>query len=165
MGDDPFARIQPVQHLPQPVELDLVVGHFIEGLPVQQVDGVVVGEHIEEQGTRPLQMPVLHRLPRVASKDEAGNHGDVPELAPGQFGPIDRRLEVIHEVGGVIMGDDATRSVLNEYCQSWEVDNLFVTDGGCFVSNADKNPTLSIMAIAWRASEYIVEQLGQGSIG
>ena len=78
---------------------------------------------------------------------------------------IARPGQIIHEVGGVIMGADATRSVLNEYCQSWEVDNLFVTDGGCFVSNADKNPTLSIMAIAWRASDYIVEQLGQGSIG
>lgn len=78
---------------------------------------------------------------------------------------IARPGQIIHEVGGVIMGDDPSRSVLNEFCQSWEVDNLFVTDGGCFVSNADKNPTLSIMAIAWRASEYIVEQLAQGSIG
>lgn len=67
--------------------------------------------------------------------------------------------EIIHEVGGVMMGDDPGRSVLNQFCQSWEVDNLFVTDGGCFVSNADKNPTLSIMALAWRASDYIVEQL------
>ena len=48
--------------------------------------------------------------------------------APGQ---------IIHEVGGVIMGEDPNRSVLNEFCQSWEVDNLFVTDGGCFVSNAE----------------------------
>ena len=71
---------------------------------------------------------------------------------------------IIHEVGGVIMGEDPGRSVLNEYCQSWEVDNLFVTDGGCFVSNADKNPTLSIMAIAWRASDYIVEQLASRSL-
>ena len=67
--------------------------------------------------------------------------------------------QIIHEVGGVIMGDDPSVSVLNQFCQSWEVDNLFVTDGGCFVSNADKNPTLSIMALAWRASDYIVEQL------
>ena len=78
---------------------------------------------------------------------------------------IARPGQIIHEVGGVIMGDDPNRSVLNEFCQSWEVDNLFVTDGGCFVSNADKNPTLSIMAIAWRASDYIVEQLAQGGIG
>ena len=76
--------------------------------------------------------------------------------APGQ---------IIHEVGGVMMGADAQRSALNQYCQSWEVDNLFVPDGGCFVSNADKNPTLSIMAIAWRASDYIVEQLASRSLG
>jgi choline dehydrogenase-like flavoprotein len=76
--------------------------------------------------------------------------------APGQ---------IIHEVGGVIMGADPRRSVLNQYCQSWEVENLFVPDGGCFVSNADKNPTLSIMAIAWRASDYIVQQLASGSLG
>ena len=72
--------------------------------------------------------------------------------------------EIIHEVGGVIMGSDPSRSVLNEFCQSWEVDNLFVTDGGCFVSNADKNPTLSIMAIAWRASDYIVGQMSQRNL-
>ncbi|MDT8369626.1 MAG: GMC family oxidoreductase [Longimicrobiales bacterium] len=74
--------------------------------------------------------------------------------APGQ---------IIHEVGGVIMGDNPRTSVLNEFCQSWEVDNLFVTDGGAFVSNADKNPTLSIMAVAWRASDYIVDELRRGS--
>ncbi len=78
---------------------------------------------------------------------------------------IARPGQIIHEVGGAIMGSDARRSVLNQYCQSWEVDNLFVTDGACFVSNADKNPTLSIMAIAWRASEYLVEQLTTRSIG
>jgi len=74
--------------------------------------------------------------------------------APGQ---------IIHEVGGAIMGSDPTRSVLNQYCQSWEVSNLFVTDGAGFVSNADKNPTLSIMAIAWRASDYLIKQLNQGT--
>lgn len=73
--------------------------------------------------------------------------------------------QIIHEVGGVMMGADPSRSVLNSFCQSWEVDNLFVTDGGCFVSNADKNPTLSIMAIAWRAVDYLVDELQRGSIG
>ena len=71
---------------------------------------------------------------------------------------------IIHEVGGVMMGDDPGTSVLNQFCQSWEVDNLFVTDGGPFVSNADKNPTLSILALAWRASDYIVEQLRTRSL-
>ena len=73
--------------------------------------------------------------------------------------------DIIHEVGGACMGDDPSSSVLNSFCQSWEVDNLFVTDGGCFLSNADKNPTLSIMAVAWRATDYLVNELQRGSIG
>ena len=71
---------------------------------------------------------------------------------------------IIHEVGGARMGADPSESVVNEFCQSWEVDNLFVTDGACFVSNADKNPTLSIMAVAWRASEYIASEMTARSI-
>ena len=72
--------------------------------------------------------------------------------------------EIIHEVGGAIMGSDPAKSVVNQYCQSHEVPNLFVTDGACFVSNADKNPTLSIMAIAWRGTEYLVEQAKSGGL-
>jgi choline dehydrogenase-like flavoprotein len=63
------------------------------------------------------------------------------------------------------MGDDPSMSVLNSFCQSWEVDNLFVTDGGSFLSNADKNPTLSIMSVAWRATDYLVDELQRGSLG
>lgn len=76
-------------------------------------------------------------------------------LAPGQ---------IIHEVGAVRMGDDPQSSVLNQYCQSWEVPNLFCMDGGPFVSNADKNPTLSIMSIAWRSCDWLADQLGQGNL-
>ena len=67
--------------------------------------------------------------------------------------------EIIHEVGGARMGDNPTTSVLNQYCQSWQVPNLFVTDGAGFVSNADKNPTLSIMANAWRSADYLVQEM------
>ena len=41
----------------------------------------------------------------------------------------------------------------------WQVPNLFVTDGAAFVSNADKNPTLSIMANAWRSADYLVQEM------
>jgi choline dehydrogenase-like flavoprotein len=63
------------------------------------------------------------------------------------------------------MGDDPRTSVLNQYGQSWDTKNLFVTDGASFVSNADKNPTLSILALAWRATDYILEQLRTREIG
>ena len=67
--------------------------------------------------------------------------------------------EVIHEVGTTKMGDDPHTSVLNAYCQAWDCRNLFVTDGAPFASNADKNPTLTILALAWRTSEYIADQV------
>jgi choline dehydrogenase-like flavoprotein len=72
--------------------------------------------------------------------------------------------KIIHEVGGTIMGAEAKKSVTNQWCQTWDVKNLFVTDGGPFCSNADKNPTLTIMAIAWRASDYLLDQLKKGNL-
>jgi choline dehydrogenase-like flavoprotein len=39
-----------------------------------------------------------------------------------------------------------------------DVDNVFVVDAGPFVSQADKNPTWTIMALAWRASDHIVSE-------
>ena len=71
---------------------------------------------------------------------------------------------IIHEVGTVRMGDDPRTSALNGFCQSHDADNLFVCDGGSFVSNPDKNPTLTINALAWRASEYLAEELRQGNV-
>jgi choline dehydrogenase-like flavoprotein len=66
---------------------------------------------------------------------------------------------IIHEVGGAIMGSDPKTSVTNPWGQTWDVNNLFLNDGAVFASNADKNPTLTIMALAWRASDHILERM------
>jgi choline dehydrogenase-like flavoprotein len=72
---------------------------------------------------------------------------------------ISRGGEIIHEVGATKMGDDPKTSVLNDHCQAWDVKNLFITDAAPFVSNADENPTLTISALGWRTSDYIVDQV------
>jgi len=66
---------------------------------------------------------------------------------------------ISHEVGGAIMGDNQHTTVVNKWCQAWDVANLFVADGASFPSSADKNPTLTIMANAWRVGDHIVERL------
>lgn len=66
---------------------------------------------------------------------------------------------IIHEVGGAIMGTNAQHSVTNRWGQTWDVKNLFITDGAVFPSNADKNPTLTIMASAWRAADHILDSM------
>ena len=71
---------------------------------------------------------------------------------------------IIHEVGTTCMGSDPKASVLNEWSQAWEVKNLLVTDGGPFASNADKNPTLTIMALAMRSCTHLAEELRKGNI-
>jgi choline dehydrogenase-like flavoprotein len=72
---------------------------------------------------------------------------------------------IIHELGTARMGNNPKTSVLNKYCQAHEVKNLFVTDAASFVSNPDKNPTLTIMALSWRASEYLLQQGKRGELG
>jgi choline dehydrogenase-like flavoprotein len=71
---------------------------------------------------------------------------------------------IIHELGTVRMGDDKKTSALNKYCQAHDVKNLFVADAAPFVSNPDKNPTLTIMALSWRTSEYLLDQAKKGEL-
>jgi choline dehydrogenase-like flavoprotein len=71
---------------------------------------------------------------------------------------------IIHELGTVRMGKDPKTSALNPYCQAHDAKNLFVADAAPFVSNPDKNPTLTINALAWRTSEYLAEELKKGNI-
>ena len=67
--------------------------------------------------------------------------------------------ESIHELGTCRMGSDPKTSVLNAHNQAHDVKNLFITDGSCFVSGGAQNPTLTILALTMRASEYLAEQL------
>ena len=70
----------------------------------------------------------------------------------------------IHEVGTCRMGDDPKRSVLNKWCQSHDHKNLFVVDGASFTSAGWQNPTMTILALSMRASEYLASQLSKQNI-
>ena len=69
---------------------------------------------------------------------------------------------IIHEVGTTRMGNDPKTSVVDANCQAHDVKNLFIADGGPFVSNADKNVTWTILALSMRTSERIAQQRNQG---
>lgn len=68
-----------------------------------------------------------------------------------------------HQVGTCRMGNDPKTSVLNRYCQSHDIDNLFVIDGSCFVSNPGHNPSLTIQAIAYWACAYLKREWKGGA--
>jgi glucoside 3-dehydrogenase (cytochrome c) catalytic subunit len=70
----------------------------------------------------------------------------------------------IHECGTARMGSDPKKSVLNAFNQVYDVKNLFVTDGACFVTQGCYEPTLTIMAISARAADYIAEEYRRGDL-
>lgn len=72
--------------------------------------------------------------------------------------------KTIHEVGGAVMGEDAANSVTDRWSRVWDVPNLVVADGATFPNTADKNPTLTIMALAWRAAERLMEDMKRGDV-
>ena len=77
---------------------------------------------------------------------------------------IARGGEIIHELGTTRMGADPSKSVVDPNCRAHDVKNLFVTDGGPFVSQADKNPTWTILALSMRTSDFIAQERKRGTL-
>ncbi len=72
--------------------------------------------------------------------------------------------ETNHELGGCRMGNDPRTSVVNAFCQTHDVPNLFVVDGSVFPSASEKNPTLTMMALAARTADHILERFRRGDV-
>jgi choline dehydrogenase-like flavoprotein len=70
----------------------------------------------------------------------------------------------IHEMGGARMGADRQDSVLNQFQQSHDVPNLFVMDASSFPSGGCQNPTLTIMALAVRSTDYLLNEMKRGAM-
>jgi choline dehydrogenase-like flavoprotein len=60
-----------------------------------------------------------------------------------------------HQHGTARMGDDPDASVLDRECRAHEVENLYVIDGSPFPTSTGINPTMTIMANAWRVAEHV----------
>jgi choline dehydrogenase-like flavoprotein len=97
----------------------------------------------------------------------------IAEMGGQVFSPMPTKEEgygianggsIIHELGGARMGKDASTSVVNANCQAHDVKNLFIADGAPFVSQADKNPTWTILALSMRTSDFIAQQRKAGAL-
>jgi choline dehydrogenase-like flavoprotein len=79
-------------------------------------------------------------------------------------GELDKNGSAIHEHGTCRMGADPKRSALNAFNQMHEVKNLFVVDGSAFTTATEKNPTLTILALSWRATDYLAGEIKRGNL-
>ncbi len=98
---------------------------------------------------------IIHNMGGIALGEKPGADKNYGLHNPGA---------IIHEVGTTRMGSDPKNSVVNEFERLHDVDNVFVVDAGPFVSQADKNPTWTILALSWRTSEFIIEELKKQNI-
>ena len=121
------------------------------GIPVLHIEAVYCdneSEMVKDMGETAAEM--LHA---AGAKDVTVSYG--PTSTPGI---------IIHEVGTARMGNDPKKSVLNKFNQAHDVKNLFVTDGACYVSGGNQNPTLTMMALTVRACEYIKREYSAGRL-
>jgi gluconate 2-dehydrogenase alpha chain len=75
-------------------------------------------------------------------------------------GPYDSTIyQTTPNTGGTVMGDDPKTSVLNRYCQSWDVHNLFIPGGASvFPQNHGYNPTNTVGALAFWTADAITQR-------
>jgi choline dehydrogenase-like flavoprotein len=111
---------------------------------------------LEWRANEKLMLPAMESVIREIY-DAAGAER-ILRLKPGKPGGE------AHNMGTCKMGNDPQKSVLNSFCQTHDIPNLFVIDGSCFVTTGIANPSLTIQAIAVRASEYIVKQAKRGNL-
>ena len=101
-------------------------------------------------------------------KDMSDSAAEILEAAGAKHVQVRQRPPVpgwaIHEVGIARMGNDAKKSVLNQFQQSHDVKNLFVVDGAGFTSTACQNPTLTIMALCVRSTDYLMQEMKKGNL-
>jgi choline dehydrogenase-like flavoprotein len=84
---------------------------------------------------------------------------DIAEAAGAEILSVSPEPRTNHELGGARMGNDPRRSVVDGFCRTHDVPNLYVVDGSVFPSASEKNPTHTIMALAARTAEHIASRL------
>ncbi len=112
-------------------------------------------EYKQTKHAQDLMEEILTEAGGIMMGEKPGEEEGYGLTAPGQ---------IIHEVGTTRMGDDPKTSVTNKWSQLHDCENVFVVDAGTFVSQADKNPTWTILALSMRASEYLVDELKKQNI-
>ena len=136
-----------------------------------EIDPVVVDKygipvlrfHVTWSDEELLQVKHMHETSREIISAMGGISMEAMPTRDQSYGIL-KPGRIIHEVGTTRMGDDPKTSVLNKYCQAHDAKNVFVADGGPFVSQAHKNCTWTILALAMRTAEYIAEERRKGNI-
>ena len=143
---------------------------FGEVLPYAHNRITVDGSRVDRYGVPLLKIDYrIGENERKMTEHMADTIEEIVKAAGGvlvnyERGDLDAMGSAIHEHGTCRMGADPKRSALNRFNQMHEVKNVFVVDGSAFPNASEKNPTLTILALSWRATDYLAEEIKRGSI-
>lgn len=123
---------------------------------------------------------------RVTLSDEMDEYGLPRPLISFSYGENDKKLiahgvakeilraaggkpefvvpDTAHLMGGCRMGHNPDDSVVNEFCQSHDIPNLFICSASAFVTSGGGNPTETVMAIAARTADYLIDKMHKGKL-
>lgn len=124
---------------------------------------------VDAWGVPVLKIHIQHSdNEREMARDAAETSEEILRAAGAEVLSTGGRLtapgRIIHELCTARMGQDPKKSVLNKFNQCWDARNVFVTDGAAFVSSANQNPTLTILALTMRACEYMTDEYKRGNL-
>lgn len=112
----------------------------------------------EIQQVAHMQKTFAEMIEAAGGKVSGGGPAKDPRKAMTAGGSVN------HEIGVTRMSAKAEDGVTNSYGQLWDCPNVFVADGGTFVSNPYKNPTATILALAWRQADYLMAESKKGTL-
>jgi choline dehydrogenase-like flavoprotein len=130
----------------------------VEGTPTDKY-GVPLPKIVMRYGENEMKM--MDEMYDTVEQILRAAKAEVFELKRGAFDPPGT---AIHEHGTCRMGADPKTSALDGFCRMHAVKNLFVVDGSAFPSATEKNPTLTILALAWRATDYLASEMKKGNL-
>ncbi len=151
-------------------EIRLGLGSFVECLPRYENFVALDKDLVDAWGIPALRMNVAWSDNEYNLIKSAADHGQEMMAAAGAKDiKVSSEISIpggkTHEVGGARMGNNPKSSVINRYNQTHDIRNLFVADGAAFVSSACQNPTLTLMALAARTCDHIIEFHSKGELG
>jgi choline dehydrogenase-like flavoprotein len=167
---EPGIGIEFKNRLSRPGPWRMSFGGFGEMLPNENNRATVHPTLVDAWG-----IPVLH-IDCAWGSNEIAMHRDMNvtaaellEISGARDIQVDPRGPSVpgntnHEMGTARMGRDRRTSVLNAWNQTWEIPNLFMTDGACMTSSGNQNPSLTYMALTSRACHYAMEELKRGNL-
>jgi choline dehydrogenase-like flavoprotein len=144
-------------------------GGFAECLPRFENHVALHKDRVDAWGIPILHIDMAYRdNEKALVKDMSEQAAEMLEAAGAEQVVPTNKMSTpglgIHEVGTARMGNDPRTSVLNRWQQAHDVPNLFVMDGSVYPSSACQNPTLTIMALTVRSSDYLLNEMKRGSL-